>query len=400
MKEKLMQDYIFSNPEYLFPGKTISKQQKEHYIEGKRIDLFFIVESINYIIELKAIPLNKEHIGQVIEYYGLMKTKHPHGDFRMILVSPSILPWRRIYLEEIGIQCVEFDVAALDVHKEAINKNDVVASKKKAEKVLKITSELPDGTKFEKSRLVESGPHPIDVSLVTNTRQLIFSQVAKIFNELEPQSFGIMKSASLDYDYEYINKKHGVDAFTKGKAWFAFQFGNDKNDKPNISIIFYPNSCDITVNAELQHSQSILLDKCSHATMSFDNLLLEHGNLYFKSYLKFEHQPRGYHWILDRFDAPGEYSSSSIVEHYNDIRKNYSNIRQKYIDFITHKNTVLSASQKKHLSLRSINLNFAMRLVDPIDLSCDFWNLNYTQQANYYLEKISKLKNIIYFLTT
>jgi hypothetical protein len=46
-------------------------------------------------------------VGQVIEYYGLMKEYLHEAALKMILVSPHVPPFRSTYLEELGIRCVE-----------------------------------------------------------------------------------------------------------------------------------------------------------------------------------------------------------------------------------------------------------------------------------------------------
>jgi len=73
MRERDLQDYLFNNPKVLFPGKNIQEKTREYYIHGKRIDLLFVVDGFRYIVETKAVPIAREHIGQVVEYYGLMK---------------------------------------------------------------------------------------------------------------------------------------------------------------------------------------------------------------------------------------------------------------------------------------------------------------------------------------
>ena len=107
MQERDLQNYLFNNPKVLFPGKNIQEKAREYSIHGKRIDLLFVVDGVRYIIETKAIPLKRNHIGQIVEYYGLMKEYLQEANLKMILVSPSIPKWRSLFLEELGIRCVE-----------------------------------------------------------------------------------------------------------------------------------------------------------------------------------------------------------------------------------------------------------------------------------------------------
>ena len=62
---------------------------------------------MHYIIELKRDTIRREDIGQVFEYYGLMRQSNETANFKMILVAPSIPAYRRIPLEEFGIRWVE-----------------------------------------------------------------------------------------------------------------------------------------------------------------------------------------------------------------------------------------------------------------------------------------------------
>jgi hypothetical protein len=107
MLERDLQDYLFDNPDVLFPGQIVQEKSREFYVQGRRIDLLFRVDGLRYIVELKRATIEREHIGQVIEYYGLMRESIEAADLRMILVAPSIPSYRKHFLEEIGIRCVE-----------------------------------------------------------------------------------------------------------------------------------------------------------------------------------------------------------------------------------------------------------------------------------------------------
>jgi hypothetical protein len=100
--ERDLQDYLFANPDILFPGQKIQEKAREYQIQGKRIDILFVVDGTRYIVELKKVPIKREHIGQIVEYYGLMKSYLHEANLKMILVSPSIPEFRRAYLEELG----------------------------------------------------------------------------------------------------------------------------------------------------------------------------------------------------------------------------------------------------------------------------------------------------------
>jgi RecB family endonuclease NucS len=114
MNERELQDYLFEHPELLFPGSRVQEKAREYAIHGRRIDLLFVVDGTRYIVEFKGVPLQRDHIGQVVEYYGLMKKYLKEANLRMILVAPSIPEWRGRYLEELGIRCVELSEVPAD----------------------------------------------------------------------------------------------------------------------------------------------------------------------------------------------------------------------------------------------------------------------------------------------
>jgi hypothetical protein len=395
MTEKELQNYLYENPNLLFPGQTINEKSKEYYIRGKRIDLLFSVENIRYIVELKTVPLNREHIGQIIEYYGLMKEYLNDANLRMMLVSPSIPSWRSVLLEELGIQCIEFDLSR-PIDNPQLDNGQIVKDRKKINTILTAIRQLPENSKYEKAIANSDGPPTRqDVGLVRRTMQDLLTEIANNFEEFEPHPFGITRAGSNDFDYEFISGKYGRDMYTRGKAWFAFRFGEKKNDIPNISIIFYPTGCDVTVNSELQPSQRIVIDKVKSQPSEIDEIIANHGSIQFKAYLKFEQQPRGYHWILM---VPNECKSKEILMLYNNIYRDYQQIREKWINHIIANNHSLSEKQKVILKSRSINLNCALRFVDTITLNDVFWDNSFKEQNNIILEKIIKLKPLLTFL--
>jgi len=107
MSERDLQDYLFENTDILFPNQVINSKRREVFIEGRRIDLLFEVDGIHYIVELKKDTIKRETIGQIFEYYALMRMSASTARFKMILVAPMIPLFRRLPLEEFGIRCVE-----------------------------------------------------------------------------------------------------------------------------------------------------------------------------------------------------------------------------------------------------------------------------------------------------
>jgi hypothetical protein len=73
MRERDLQAYHFENLDVPFPNQVINRKRREVFIEGRRIDLLFEVDGVQYIVELKRDTIRREDIGQLFEYYELMR---------------------------------------------------------------------------------------------------------------------------------------------------------------------------------------------------------------------------------------------------------------------------------------------------------------------------------------
>jgi hypothetical protein len=73
-------------------------------------------------------------------------------------------------------------------------------------------------------------------------------------------------------------------------------------------------------------------------------------------------------------------------------------MREFWISHIKKYNPVLSYKERLYLDNRNKNVNLALRFVDPITLDDDFWNKSFKEQNTIILDKILKLKNLLYIL--
>ena len=167
------------------------------------------------------------------------------------------------------------------------------------------------------------------------------------------------------------------------------------NDKPNISLIFNTFGLDITINAELQPSQKFLLKIIKENKNEFNELLNSHGNLWFKSYLKYEHQPRFYHWILMDFISPGKFNAETILNSYNSHQIQFDQERNYWVKFIKENNTLLSERQIKHLNNTNKKLNFAIRLTRRLEKYDEIWSKTYYDQNQFINSEVVKMKPFI-----
>ncbi|WP_419662711.1 hypothetical protein [Desulfosarcina variabilis] len=198
-----------------------------------------------------------------------------------------------------------------------------------------------------------------------------------------------------------MHRWQAAKEFRRGGVWWAYRFGFSENlppnDVPNISIILNSMGLDVCLNAELQPSQKVMLKRNKRSTLDFDRLLDDHGGLWLKTYLKFEHQPRFYHWILADFMEPGDFDAATILrlrlEHENSFEHN----QEYWIRKIISKNKGLSESLIHHLENRNKRLNLAIRLVEPFQKNAAYWSLPFVAQTNEIVNAVKRLKPLIDF---
>lgn len=401
MTERDIQDYLHAHPEVLFPSGNITERGREYYIQGKRIDLLFVVDGVRYIVEIKNRPIQREHIGQVVEYYGLMRHYMRDANLAMILVSSSIPAWRAAYLEELGIRCVEIpSVPSTDEEVKRIQKETQSASKRYKEKT-RIETGLSDNEpiRFED---ISSLVSPKGMAFARRSLAESLEPLRKAYAGYDILPFGITRTGSNDYDLEFNpSLNHGSEEFKQGGIWWAYRFGfaedMPKNDVPNVSAISNATGIDIVLNAELQPSQRVLLKRIQANPTKFDAIMADHGKLWLKTYLKFEHQPRFYHWILADFLPPGSFDGETILNLKNKHEADFEKERSTWIDRIITRNPAVTDAQVNHLNKQNKKLNLAVRLVEPFGKDAPFWTLDREQQLSSLVDAVKRLKPLVDF---
>ena len=111
MLEKDIENLIAGYPKEFFPKEEFLLLGQQHTIEGRRIDILFQDKfGRKIIVEVKRGILTREASGQVMEYYGLMKSKSPEAICELILCANVIPSERKLFLENAGIECKEVSV--------------------------------------------------------------------------------------------------------------------------------------------------------------------------------------------------------------------------------------------------------------------------------------------------
>jgi len=111
MLEKDIENLIARYPKEFFPKEEFLLLGQQHTIEGRRIDILFQDKfGRKIIVEVKRGILTREASGQVMEYYGLMKSQSPEAICELILCANVIPSERKLFLENAGIECKEVSV--------------------------------------------------------------------------------------------------------------------------------------------------------------------------------------------------------------------------------------------------------------------------------------------------
>lgn len=402
MLERELQDYLFDHPDVLIPDEPILEKSREFWIQSKRIDLLFRTTRTQYIVELKAVPLTREHLGQIIEYYGLMRERIRNGQFKMILVSPSIAAFQKPFLEELGIQCVEIaSIPGGQPETDRLRGQSMVQKKRQAsDETLEKEFPLTQGLQYD--HLVGNVTKQ---SLAVSHRVLqdTLPALRTAFTPYEILPIRMTRADSPDKILSAIPADVEESAtFSSGGTWWAYAFGESdhmpKNDIPNISAMAMPWGLDLAVNAELLPSQSVFIERIAARPAVFDEFLGVHGNLQFQVLLKLEHQPRFYHWIPVRLLKPGTFCGRRILEDVAALRARHDELKQKWIAKITESRPEMSNAQLEHMRSKNMRPNFALRLARPFGRGDQVWNLPYKEQIAMLLRECERLKPFIHLL--
>lgn len=402
MQERDLQEYLYNNPEVLFPDAAVTEKTKEYYIRGQRIDLLFMVDGVRYIVELKSKIIERENIGQVIEYYGLMKEYMNEANLKMVLVAPEIPKWRSTFLEELGIRCLEIK----EIPKNSYESNKITSKMKsslgrqvKDDSLLKLIDHPAEGFKKEDFQL---GVTRLKFAKVSRFLKDLLPLVAKEYPEFEITPYRITRPYAVDVDFEYHEASgYGEPAFKNGDVWFAFRFGltgnEPPNDVPNISAMMNYFEFSVCVNAELHSSQKVFINGIESQKNAFNEILSRFDGLMLKTYLKYEYQPHFYHWILTDYVNTKDIDAEFIINNYREHEEKFSQERNYWVDYIIKNNLSLTEKQKQHLVRTNKRFNFAQRLSIPIKSDDPIWERNYSSQLEMFKENIFRLKDFILF---
>jgi hypothetical protein len=158
-----------------------------------------------------------------------------------------------------------------------------------------------------------------------------------------------------------------------------------------------PWGLDFAINAELHRSQKVMRERIEYSPEQFDRLVAEHGALEFQAWLKFEHQPRIYHWIsLPRLSS-GTWHARDILDLYRRSEINFAELRTHWLAWIKEQRSELTQGQISHMERTNQKLNLALRLVKSFTKEDLIWSMQYDEQKARFQVEYESLKPFITF---
>lgn len=144
MLEKDIENLIAQNPEMIFPNSGFKLIGQQVQLGNCRADIIFEDNhNRKVIVEVKRGILSRDASGQIIEYYGLLKTESPDSIVELILCANIIPPERKKFLEAVGIECKELGINYLNRLALQVNYQFINAKQSDSQQKNNTTTELP-----------------------------------------------------------------------------------------------------------------------------------------------------------------------------------------------------------------------------------------------------------------
>lgn len=114
MLEKDIENLIACYPEEFFPNSGFKLVGQQVKLGNCFADILFEDKyNRTIIIEIKRGILSRDASGQIIEYFGLLKQQNPHKIIELILCANIIPSERKVFLENVGIECKELGLSLI-----------------------------------------------------------------------------------------------------------------------------------------------------------------------------------------------------------------------------------------------------------------------------------------------
>jgi len=107
MTEHEMEDLIWEHPEK-FLNESLKKFERQPASAVGRADLIFLDRLDRLlVIELKRGTLERGAVGQIVDYFGMVKSRFPDRPVELMIIANTIPPERRLSCEQYHILPVE-----------------------------------------------------------------------------------------------------------------------------------------------------------------------------------------------------------------------------------------------------------------------------------------------------
>ena len=115
MIEKDIENIIARYPNEIFPDSGFKLIGQQIRLGKCYADIIFEDKfQRKVIVEVKRGILSRDAAGQVMEYYGLLKSEQPESIVEMVLCANIIPAERKKFLETIGIKCKELGINSIN----------------------------------------------------------------------------------------------------------------------------------------------------------------------------------------------------------------------------------------------------------------------------------------------
>lgn len=119
--------------------------------------------------------------------------------------------------------------------------------------------------------------------------------------------------------------------------------------------------------------------------------------MWLKTYLKYEHNLRAYHWILSEYMLAGEFDGKSILELRHKHEKVFWEERNQWIRYIREENKELNEGTIRQLEKRTKRFNLAVRLGETFHKDAAFWSLPFKKQVGKIITSVQQMKPFVDF---
>lgn len=159
MLEKDIENLIAKYPDDFFPNSGFSLIGQQIKLGKCYADIIFEDKhNRKVIVEVKRGILSRDASGQVMEYYGLLKTESPDDFVELVLCANIIPPERKKFLETIGIECKELGINLINQIAQKYNYEFINSDNKKS--ISELSHQLPSS---EKIWIFQANPERYDI---------------------------------------------------------------------------------------------------------------------------------------------------------------------------------------------------------------------------------------------